>query len=114
MKLTKANRNTVKLHLRQLTEAGRLRLRGPGGAPGTRWLETRTRHLLAALMVPDESGPPSQGPLDPGPLQADEGRALNPDLGSLVEARVRRDGHRPGPSRVSLPREVRRCLSAVE
>ena len=30
VKLTKANRNTVKLHLRQLTEAGRLRLRGAG------------------------------------------------------------------------------------
>jgi Fic family protein len=28
--LTKANRNTVKLHLRQLTESGRLRLRGAG------------------------------------------------------------------------------------
>jgi len=30
VKLTEANRNTVKLHLRQLTEAGRLRLRGAG------------------------------------------------------------------------------------
>jgi Fic family protein len=30
VKLTKANRNTVKLHLRQLTEAGRLHLRGAG------------------------------------------------------------------------------------
>jgi hypothetical protein len=30
VKLTGANRNTVKLHLRQLTEAGRLRLQGAG------------------------------------------------------------------------------------
>ena len=30
VKLTGANRNTVKLHLRQLTEAGRLRLLGAG------------------------------------------------------------------------------------
>jgi len=30
VKLTEANRNTVKLHLRQLTEAGRLHLRGAG------------------------------------------------------------------------------------
>jgi predicted HTH transcriptional regulator len=29
-KLTGGNRNTVKLHLRQLTEAGRLRLQGAG------------------------------------------------------------------------------------
>jgi DNA-binding IclR family transcriptional regulator len=30
MKLTRANRNTLKLHLRQLVEAGRLRLLGRG------------------------------------------------------------------------------------
>jgi predicted HTH transcriptional regulator len=30
VKLTEANRNTVKLHLRKATEAGRLRLRGAG------------------------------------------------------------------------------------
>jgi DNA-binding Lrp family transcriptional regulator len=31
-KLTKANRNTLKLHLRQLVEAGQLRLLGRGRA----------------------------------------------------------------------------------
>ena len=38
VKLTKANRNTVKLHLRQLTEAGRLRLLGAGRGA---WYEIR-------------------------------------------------------------------------
>ena len=38
--LTKANRNTVKLHFRQLTKAGVLFACGePAGAPGTRWRE---------------------------------------------------------------------------
>ena len=35
-KLTRANRNTIKLHFRQLVEAGRLRLRGRARAP---WYE---------------------------------------------------------------------------
>jgi Fic family protein len=37
LKLTKANRNTLKLHLRQLVEAGRLRLLGRGRSS---WYET--------------------------------------------------------------------------
>jgi len=37
VKLTDGNRNTVKLHLRQLTEAGRLRLQGAGRGA---WYET--------------------------------------------------------------------------
>ena len=54
---------------------------------------------LYLLLFLGQSGacltPTGQGPLYPGLLQAYQGRALDPDLGSLVEARVRRDSHGP-------------------